>query len=94
MPEAPDPLKPVRPTVVPPLKAKAPARTRRDASRSGMNKTGARILGGFSAAFIQWVWNGWLEPITGVAMDGAFLTSLGGAMVVTVEWLLVKDARQ
>lgn len=55
-----------------------------------MNKTGARILGGFVAAVIAWVWAGWGEPLTGVEMGDALLTSMGGACIVIVEWLLVK----
>jgi hypothetical protein len=56
-----------------------------------MNKTGARILGGFAAALISWIWSGWFEPWTGVAMGDAMLTSLGGAMIVIAEWVLVKE---
>lgn len=56
-----------------------------------MNKTGARILGGFSAALIEWVWNGWFATWTGVKLEGAILTCLGGAMIVIAEWVLVKE---
>ena len=65
-----------------------PAGSRR--RRHPMNKTGARILGGFAAALISWIWSGWFEPLTGVAMGDAMLTSLGGAMIVIAEWLLVR----
>lgn len=92
-----DPLKPPRP-IGPspsPLPAKPSPRPKpkRETSRVGMNKTGARILGGFAAALISWIWSGWFEPWSGVAMGDAMLTSLGGAMIVIAEWVLVKDAR-
>lgn len=68
-----------------------PAGSRR--RRHPMNKTGARILGGFLAGLISWVWGGWGAPATGVAMPDAFLTTLGGACIVGVEWFLVRDQR-
>lgn len=56
-----------------------------------MNKTGARILGGFLAGLISWVWAGWGAPATGVSMPDAFLTTLGPACVVFVEWVLIRE---
>jgi len=95
MPDSPDPLKPSRPTAVPaspPIpKSRPKQQTNRSAARPGMNKTGARILGGFAAALISWIWSGWFEPWTGVAMGDAMLTSLGGAMIVISEFVLVKE---
>lgn len=75
------------------LKGRPPPSKRRKAAthRAAMNKTGARILGGFAAALISWIWSGWFEPWTGVAMGDAMLTSLGGAMIVLTEWAMVKD---
>lgn len=63
-------------------------------ARSPMNKTGARILGSFVAALIAWLWAGWGAPATGVQMGDALLTSLGGACIVLVEWMLVKESRR
>lgn len=56
-----------------------------------MNKTGARILGGFFAALIAWLWSGWGEPATGVALGSTMATTLGGACIVISEWVLVKE---
>lgn len=67
-------------------------RAARRGHRRGMTKTGARILGGFAAALVAWLWSGWGEPATGVSMGDAMLTSLGGAAIVIVEWILVKDS--
>lgn len=66
------------------------SRTRRRTRHTRpMNKTGARLLGMFIASFIAWVWQGWGEPATGVAMDTTMVASLGGACVVLTEWVLV-----
>lgn len=59
-----------------------------------MNKTGARLLGAFAASLIAWAWKGWGERATGVPMADGFIASLGSAMVVLVEWMLVRPARR
>lgn len=74
-----------------PAATKKPPRQKPKAHRAGMNKTGARILGGFVAALIAWIWGGWGEPATGVPLGDAMATTLGGACIVWVEWVLVKE---